>query len=130
MPYGQTTEAFELDDVTRYVFHNYFELLTVKEKLAWKTYAIGAKADHSRNEDYRAIFCRQFGTTDPTVNELLEKGPSYFFTRTRDRVLREHPNKVVLNKCPRCNALCRTPEAKLCPKCNYCWRSADSETQV
>jgi hypothetical protein len=123
MPYGKTIEAFELDDVTRYIFHNYFDLLTVMETLAWKTYIVETKAGHSRSGDYRAILRRQFGTSDPTATALLDKGPEHFFTSVRDRVLREHANTVVLNKCPRCGALCRSPEAKLCPQCNYCWRA-------
>jgi hypothetical protein len=129
MSYGKTTEPFELDEMTKYVLHNYSPLLTLTEHLAWKTYVIEAKADYASSEDHRRSLRRKFGTSGANAVALLESGPEHFFVSVRDRELREHKDKVVLNKCPVCDALCRTPEAKLYPKCNHCWRQSANKSE-
>jgi hypothetical protein len=133
MAYGKTTEAITgLDDVTTYVFHNYFHLLTLNEQLAWKTCLGGAKGEASGSEDYARFLSDKFGSHRKEILELLSKGPESFFVGVRDRVLKEHRDKIILNYCPRCGALTRTPEAKICPKCSFNWhiKSPDQVSKI
>lgn len=124
MAYGKTSEAIlGLDDVTRYVFHNYIYLLTENEKLAWKTCLATAKGEASGSEDYARFLADKFGSRRKEILELLSKGAESFFTGVRNRVLKEHKDKIILNYCPRCGALTRTPKAKICPKCSFNWHS-------
>jgi hypothetical protein len=124
MAYGKTSEAIlGLDDVTRYVFHNYIHLLTENEKLAWKTCLATAKGEASGSEDYAHFLADKFGSRRKEILELLSKGAESFFTGVRDRVLKEHKDKIILNYCPRCGALTRTPKVKICPKCSFNWHS-------
>ena len=37
------------------------------------------------------------------------------------RILRDHPDEVYLNRCPACDALTRTPRARLCLACGHTW---------
>jgi hypothetical protein len=124
MAYSKTTQAFsKLDDVTRYVFHNYFYLLTEFEKLAWKTCLAMAKGEASGDKDYERFLSDKFGSRRSQVLALLTNGAGSFFVGVRDRALKEHKDKIVLNYCPRCGALSRTSRARICPKCSHNWRT-------
>jgi hypothetical protein len=119
MAYGKTTQSFpDLDDVTKYVFHNYFHLLTEDEMLAWKTCLAGAAGEVSSE------FAGKFGLRrSKTILTLISEDPEKFLKTTCNRLLKEHKDKIVLNYCPRCGALARTPKAKICPKCSFNWHS-------
>jgi len=111
---------YELDELTHYIFHNYWGLMTIAEKLAYKTLMAERKAAHS-SEDMKIYLHRHFGSTEPEVVKLLDGGAREFLIATRDRILRDHAQDVFLNRCPKCNTLARTPEACLCPACNHTW---------
>ena len=108
-----------MDDVSKYVFHNYSHLLSAREGLAWKNCMISAK-----DEAYEKPAHTRSLSHDPKVLELLSRGPEYFFITTRNRVLKEHKDEIFLNHCPNCGALARTPKAKICPRCAFNWRHA------
>jgi hypothetical protein len=48
------------------------------------------------------------------VLRLASGGIDVFVVRTAQRILDEHKNKIVLNNCPRCGALAKTPKARQC----------------
>jgi hypothetical protein len=115
-----------LDDITKYVFHNYANLMTENEAAAWKTFLWDAK--HEKGEmELPNILADKFGSRHPEVLKLVSKGAEGFFVGVRDRVLKEHKDEIILNYCPRCGALTRTPKAKICPKCSFNWHSKLSE---
>jgi hypothetical protein len=111
-----------LDDVTKYVFHNYPNLMTENEASAWKTYLWQAK-NETCGKELPDFLADKFGSRRHEVLVLLSKGAESFFIGVRDRVLKEHKDKIILNYCPRCGALTRTPKAKICPKCSFNWYS-------
>lgn len=112
----------EADELTAYIFKNYFGLLTIHEKRAWKNCTVELKVGGSANEEYKAAIRARHVDLDPQTQALLENGQECFLANVRDRVMKEHADQIVLKRCPKCAALCRTPEAKLCPKCHYNWR--------
>jgi hypothetical protein len=126
----KTSKAIlELDDVTKYVFHNYANLLTENEASAWKICLWQAKNETSGNE-LPNFLADKFGSRRPEVLVLLSKGTESFFLGVRDRVLREYKDKIILNYCPRCGALTRTPKAKICPKCSFNWHSTATGNRI
>jgi hypothetical protein len=60
-------------------------------------------------------------STDPEVRALLANGRKAFINAICERVLREEGDKIYFNRCPRCQAVTRTPTAKQCPKCFFSW---------
>ena len=129
MAYGKTTEAIiGLDDVTKYVFHNYFNLLTLNEQLAWKTCLAAAKGEASGSKDYAQFLSDKFGTRRKEILALLSDGTESFFVKVRERILKENADIVIFNYCPQCGALARTPKAKICPECSFSWHSKTSES--
>jgi hypothetical protein len=110
----------EVDEVTHYIFHNYSVLMTFAEKAAYKVLMLEWKGESS-SEDMKRFLRARLGSRDAAVRALLDKGAAEFLTTTRDRILRDNKGDVFLNRCPKCGALARTPEACLCPSCNHTW---------
>jgi hypothetical protein len=123
MAYGKTTEAIvELDDATRYVFHNYYNLLTPNETYAWKICLLKAKSEAAGNENYARFLSDKFYDSNrEDILELLSKGTEKFFMEVRERILKEHKDLIIFNYCPKCGALARTPKAQICPACSFNW---------
>ena len=115
-----TVLPHEIDELTHYIFHNYSSLMTIAEKGAYKALMIERKAEHS-SDGMKTHLRVRFGSSDPEVVRLLDGGAREFLIITKNRILRDHPDKIVLNRCPKCGALARTPQACLCPSCNYTW---------
>jgi hypothetical protein len=111
----------EMDELTHYVFHNYSWLMTLAEKGAYKTLMVERKAEQSSSDDMKRHLRLRFGSSEPNVAALLDKGARGFLIATRDRILRDHSGDVNLNRCPKCGALARTPTACLCPSCSHTW---------
>ena len=110
-----------MDELTRYIFYSYFGLLTFKEKAAYKTSFAEEKAGNLEPGNLQDFLREKWDSRDPEVLELLKNGRDEFMRNVKDRILREHPDKVFLNYCPKCGGLTKTPRAKQCPKCFFSW---------
>jgi hypothetical protein len=108
------------DEVTRYVFRHYRFLFTDTENLAWISVRAAAKAK-KYGPPLADFYRHHYVSTDPAVLKLLADGIGAFQGRVRDRLLKEEADKVKLNRCARCGALPRSPDACLCPRCNHTW---------
>ena len=101
------------------------------EWLAHRTFMTDFKAQHGA-PDFREAFERHFTdvcheplrTSDPEVLSMMSDGVEVFLRRVRDRILREHQDSVVLNNCPKCGGLAKTPRAQQCQWCLYDWHQA------
>ena len=110
-----------MDELTRYVFVNFSNLRTLHENLAARSIDAEIKAQHSQSLGMQQMLRAKWVSQDPEVLRLLENGAERFYFDVVQRILREHPNEVFLNRCPRCQGLARTPEAKQCPHCFFSW---------
>ncbi|MEO7715490.1 MAG: hypothetical protein ABIY70_04770 [Capsulimonas sp.] len=59
----------------------------------------------------------------PAIEAQLKDGSNAFLASVAARIVREH-GAGVLNYCPKCGALARTPQSRQCPKCFHSWRNA------
>jgi hypothetical protein len=112
---------YEMDELTHYIFHNYFPLMTLAEKMAHRALMFASKGERSNSDEMKIRMRRHFQSTNPEALALLDKGAREFFIATRNRVLRDHSKEIFLNHCPKCGALARTPKASLCPACSHTW---------
>ncbi len=110
-----------MDALTRYIFNYYAHLMTVREKAAYKSIQAETKAQNVEGTKMSHLLRERWVSSDPEVKALLANGPDAFMKSVSDRILREHPEQVYFNCCPKCKALARTPTAKQCPKCFYSW---------
>ncbi|GEN12771.1 hypothetical protein MFU01_78080 [Myxococcus fulvus] len=64
----------------------------------------------------------RWATDHPQVLALLAEGKEGLARHLERRLLAEHPDTVVINRCPKCGALARTPNARQCRACPHTWR--------
>ena len=62
-------------------------------------------------------------SNDPEALSLAANGYEVFVERAASRILQEQQGNVHLNRCPQCEGLARTPNARQCRFCGYDWRS-------
>jgi hypothetical protein len=125
----QTNErSSESDLLAYYIARFYRHLMTPEERAAHMhlTVAYSATYGMSPEEAERELASHPsvWISRDPAVLTLAAKGLDQFLADVRDRILREHPSDVFINRCPRCHALTRTPQAKWCPTCGHDWHHA------
>ena len=109
-------------ETAHYIITYFSELMTLLEKAALKHQHSLIKLDGDENERRTELYYRRgLLSNDPEVLDLLSAGPEEFMIKCAERILKEHPNKVYLNLCPKCNKLARTPYAKQCRYCGHDW---------
>lgn len=62
----------------------------------------------------------RYGFTDPKTNQLVNLGAENMKVEIADRLLKE-VGKQIINNCPKCGKLARTPYAKQCRHCGHDW---------
>ena len=109
-----------MDDLARYVIRHYANLMTKKEYLAYKALIIDQKAESSPPA-LAARIRKTWGTEDPTVRAMLDQGSEKLMQAICDRIMRDHPGELIINRCIKCGGLAQTPKAKQCLHCGYDW---------
>lgn len=105
-------------------------LMTEAEQAAdrYILYEVKAHASAKSRSQALPLFLRKMeGVWSPEVADLLRDGTDTFRRSVRDRILSTGARDQVLNLCPRCGAMTRTPRAKQCPACFHDWH--DEETK-
>jgi hypothetical protein len=110
-------------ELTRYVWNYHGQLMTEFELKIGRAIFGREKAATATSPAMAAALARKWGGEgDPEVEAALADGPEAFRKRVRERVLAENdPEAVPVNRCPRCNAVTRTPWARQCFWCGADW---------
>jgi hypothetical protein len=124
----------EMDkDKARYIVRYYDHLLNQQERRAYRHLEATLKATHGRadaaaQQEAKSgrSHLREWLSEEPEVLRLASEGLDTFMLHTAERVFRDHQDKIVLNCCPRCGALAKTPKAQQCRFCGHDWHSAQS----
>jgi hypothetical protein len=109
-----------MNELAAYIINYYNDFMTAEEHAAHQSIVAECKIENANSPSMKEML-RTRVSTNPKVRALLADGAEAFFAGVRDRVLRDHPNEVILNHCPRCGALAKTPTAKQCRKCFFSW---------
>ena len=116
--------------LANYVIKYYGRFMTESERRAQShlTYTMKAAKGRSdtlaQQEAKRHQFYSRGISEDPEVLRLTSDGFQPFAERTAKRILAEHAEAVLLNCCPRCGELTRTPMARQCRFCHFDWHAA------
>ena len=109
----------------------YGHFMDRKERLAVSHLEATMKATHGRSDttaqqEARSSkpHLRERLSDDPEVLRLANAGMVAFQEQTARRILAEHGDKIILNRCPKCGALARTPNARQCHSCHHDWHNA------
>lgn len=107
--------------LTNYVWSYGTSYMTELEKLGQKAVHAKFKAKDASPAMAKMILDKWGGENDPRVTQALSIGIEKFKRAVRDRVLQEHPE--IVNRCPKCNKVVRTPRAKQCNWCFHMWHT-------
>jgi hypothetical protein len=63
-----------------------------------------------------------YGFADPKTNQLVQLGSENIELEIANRLLKD-AGKHIINNCPKCGKLARTPKAKQCRHCGHDWHT-------
>jgi hypothetical protein len=110
--------------LTDYVLGHHSHLFDETEGEVLRAIGLERKAAliQKDNEALASEFRRKWvRVTSPQVALALEAGEETSRRGVRDRLLREHGREIVVNRCPRCHRIVRTPKARQCLWCGHDW---------
>ncbi len=113
-------EDAELD---RYVWSHHLGHFTAFERAVQRAWHVEQKAAHA-GEPTTRLMRRHGGVAgDPAITAALAGGWATFRSEARVRVLREHGDTVVVNRCPACRRVVMTSRARQCLWCGHDWHA-------
>jgi hypothetical protein len=68
---------------------------------------------------------KMYGFTNPKANQLAALGSQTAMQQIAQRIYDQHKNEII-NLCPACGRLARTPNARQCRHCGLDWRDRQS----
>ncbi len=110
-----------------YILTYFNHLMSEKEKMAWKHWSSDFKTEHSsliqtdKQSRKNVLLKAGWLTTDPEILKLLGNGIEHFRITTATRISHDNPEVLIMNNCPNCGKLARTPFAKQCRYCSHNW---------
>lgn len=125
--YNERTELID------YVLRNYSHLMPVIDYASWRIIVQRNKAQFRAQEnsepDYDQMYhimvrriCDRAGLSpDDEAVRLALADTDAFFEQVCDRILDDHAEDVVVNRCPECGRVVKTPRARLCLWCGHDW---------
>ena len=109
--------------LTEYVWSQCRDQFTDLEFKIWQADIARQKARASMDPRIRRMMSKRFEfDSDPKLVEVLSGELEEFRVKVRDRIAREHPE--IINRCPKCNRIARTPRAKQCRWCFFDWHES------
>lgn len=111
-------EEAELD---RYVWDYYSQLLSDFELRVQRVHRTEHKAADASEPMARALRDRWGCGGDAEVGAALADGWESFRSAVRARLVREHAADLVINRCPACHCVVKTPLARQCLWCGHDW---------
>jgi hypothetical protein len=110
--------------LTSYIWHHYRHLFTEFERKVERKITVEMKSKHLSSELRAERLARHCGPPDPDVNSALRQGHWAFLDRVRTRILAEEAEHIIINRCPMCLRIVRTPKARQCLWCHHDWHAA------
>jgi len=109
-----------IDKLSWYVVQHYQHLLKPDELAALRGFHIQLKSTEVESLAHKGLL-KRWAPETPESRAKMENGMAFLYDAIRDRVLQDHGTEVIINRCPHCNALTRTPRARQCPECFERW---------
>jgi hypothetical protein len=110
-----------MDQETAHYIRVYFSKLMTEDEVAALKYHMYTYKTEDNPKMRKIMLERAWFTEDPRNKELLKDGYDTFEIAVAERIMKDSPEKVFLNNCPKCKKLARTTKAKQCRHCRYRW---------
>ena len=98
--------------------------MTEDERLALRHSMYISKLDNypgDKNVEKKELIEQGLLRNEPEILDHLKSGYDEFELNVAKRIMTETPSKVLLNNCPKCHKLTRTPYARQCRFCGHNW---------
>jgi hypothetical protein len=119
-------EYDEAEELARYIRRQYPELMSSTE---WRAYNAGmaelkaSAAQERGSEELARVVRKRWGIqADPEVQAALADGYDVFLERVAGRLLTDPAIRAMVNRCPKCARIVKTPLARQCLWCKHVWR--------
>ena len=66
------------------------------------------------------VLAKYYGFNDEKISALIEMGEKKLELYIANRIFKNH-EKEIINNCPKCGKLARTPKARQCRHCRFDW---------
>jgi hypothetical protein len=109
-------------DLIEYIYIHCSEFKTSTEKLAGKT--VLYNKENLTDKLKKVLIEKNWYSEDDKIQAMIIDGYESFQKKVALRILTEHKEELILNLCPNCNKLARTPLAKQCRFCFHSWRES------
>ena len=104
------------------VIRYHSQLLTEFESTVCNAFLARRKAEAYRKPEIERRARERWGNLgDGGIDAVLERGYDEFRRNVAKRVMGEHREQVVLNRCQQCSRIVQTPKAKQCFWCHHDW---------
>jgi predicted RNase H-like HicB family nuclease len=114
----------EEEELRRYIWGFCKHLLTDLERRADHVAFVRAKYSGADREEERRFWLKNNGVTEsPDVDRVLSAGWEAFRESVFQRIVSER-GESILNRCPRCRRIVKTPKARQCLWCGHDWHGA------
>jgi hypothetical protein len=123
---GQSIDPAAYDDdaaLAAYIWRHYRHLMSALE-IRVGTYSvpiISTSPIEKAQRIHEFLEERDGHVPDEQVVAAFQMSRQDFFRQVMRRLMRDFPGELVINRCPQCNRLTRTPTARRCPWCNHDW---------
>ncbi len=107
-------------EIADYIFQYCTQYRTENESKAFTYYVFTEK---SKDSPRMKAFYSSKGllSPDPEVKALLADGFTAYKHRMIKRIYLEHRQEIAFNRCPKCDRVARTPQARQCRFCGHDW---------
>jgi hypothetical protein len=113
----------------KYIIDNFPRLMSEIERDTIKYhhfgYKIGKPEDSVTPQQYNQkkgiIFSKFEVKENDEIKNLIQNGYEQFVINIGNRIEKDSPEEYILNRCPNCKFIARTPYAKQCRKCKHDW---------
>jgi hypothetical protein len=108
---------------TAHYIRVYFSNLMTEDEVAALQYDMYMSKSEDNPNMRKRMLEKGWFTEDARNKELLKDGYDAFELAVAKRIMKDSPEKVVLNTFPKCAKLARTPFTKQCRHCKYSWHN-------
>jgi hypothetical protein len=111
-----------------YVWRHYRHLMTpLARRIGDYSVPIVSDSPIDKARRVHAYLEQQDGhVSDSEVHEAFKMDRNEFKMQVMRRLMSQRIAEMILNRCPKCSRLTRSPAARLCPWCGHHWHEADS----
>ena len=112
----------ETEILTAYIWNHYSHLMTSFERQVSTAIIARAQAEHCSNPHMATMLLQRWGGANaPAINTALQDGTIAFRQKVCARLLAAYSDQIFINRCPACQRIVRTPNARLCVWCGHTW---------